>query len=260
MKIHEAIANAISDIEPIAKTRNNSAQNFMFRGIDDIMNTLNPILSKNRIFIYPEVLSKEREERHTAKGGNLIYSILTVKYHFATDDGSEICAVVIGEGMDSGDKASNKALAVAYKYACLQVFCIPTRDIMDSDNETPPDSTKKPANNTTGNEALIEKRKALITEIQSIMERKNAQGIPIFTDEERARCKSFTDSTGPYEQGIKILEERRNLLVQTALKRAETPTSKNSVAQPTRSSSRRAEPVSSRSVPSDDGFTDDIPF
>ena len=44
-------------------------------------------------------------------------------------------AVVIGEGMDSGDKATNKAMAIAYKYACFQTFCIPTEEMKDPDSE-----------------------------------------------------------------------------------------------------------------------------
>ena len=38
--------------------------------------------------------------------------------------------------MDTGDKATNKAMAIAYKYACFQVFCIPTSDIADPDVES----------------------------------------------------------------------------------------------------------------------------
>ena len=37
--------------------------------------------------------------------------------------------------MDSGDKATNKAMSIAYKYACFQVFCIPTEEMMDPDAE-----------------------------------------------------------------------------------------------------------------------------
>ena len=39
--------------------------------------------------------------------------------------------------MDSGDKATNKAMAIAFKYACFQVFCIPTEEMKDPDGETP---------------------------------------------------------------------------------------------------------------------------
>jgi len=47
-----------------------------------------------------------------------------------------VSAVIIGEGMDSGDKASNKALAVGLKYACFQMFMIPTEDMIDPDSES----------------------------------------------------------------------------------------------------------------------------
>ena len=39
--------------------------------------------------------------------------------------------------MDSGDKATNKAMAIAMKYALFQVFCIPTEEMKDPDAETP---------------------------------------------------------------------------------------------------------------------------
>ena len=141
--IYKAIADAMADISPIAKGKENKEQRFKYRGVDDIMNELSPILTKHRIFIYPEVIDAKRSERQTKSGSTLLYSILTIKYHFAADDGSEVCTVVIGEGMDSGDKASNKAMAVAFKYACLQVFCIPTEDMDDPDAKTPPPSAPK---------------------------------------------------------------------------------------------------------------------
>ncbi len=38
--------------------------------------------------------------------------------------------------MDSGDKSANKAMSAAYKYALMQVFCIPTDEPKDTENET----------------------------------------------------------------------------------------------------------------------------
>ncbi|MCL1817133.1 MAG: ERF family protein, partial [Clostridiales bacterium] len=123
--IYQAITAAMAEISPIAKEKVNDKQGYKFRGIDQVMNALAPILAKHKIFVYPEVISKEREDRKSGSGSSMIFSILTIKYHFATEDGSEICATVVGEGFDTGDKASNKAMAVAFKYACLQMFCIP---------------------------------------------------------------------------------------------------------------------------------------
>lgn len=138
-KIYKAIVAVMGEIGAIKKERRNEQQHFLFRGIDQVMNTMKPLLAKHGIFIVPEVIDKQREERVTKGGSGLMYSILTIRYHFIADDGSEVTAVVVGEGMDSGDKASNKAMAVAFKYACFQVFCIPTEEMVlsDPDSETP---------------------------------------------------------------------------------------------------------------------------
>ena len=136
MNIYQSITAAMADIEPIAKGRRNQQQGFQFRGIDDIMNELQPVLKNHGLFIVPDVLAMQREERETKSKSTLLYSILTIKYTFYASDGSSVSAVVIGEGMDSGDKASNKAMAVAMKYALLQVFCIPTEDAKDPDEES----------------------------------------------------------------------------------------------------------------------------
>lgn len=135
MNIYESISACMQDIGVIGKNTKNTTQGFMFRGIDAVMNTLNPALIKNKIFIVPEILEQTREERVTTKGANLIYSIIKVKYTFYAEDGTSICATVIGEGMDSGDKATNKAMSIAFKYACFQVFCIPTEEMVDPDIE-----------------------------------------------------------------------------------------------------------------------------
>lgn len=140
MNIYEAIADIMKEGYAISKNKRNQQQGFMYRGIDDVMNTFQPLMAERGIFLVPEVLNSAREERQTNKGGNLIYSVLTVKYTFYASDGSSVSATVIGEGMDSGDKASNKAMAVAMKYAMFQVFCIPTEEMQDPDSETPPPS------------------------------------------------------------------------------------------------------------------------
>lgn len=140
MNIYEAISKIMDECPAIAKGQKNQQQGFMYRGIDVVMNVFQPLLAKYHVFVVPEVLNAHREERQTAKGGNLIYSILTVKYTFYAEDGSSVTAVVQGEGMDSADKSSNKAMSVAFKYAMFQVFCIPTEEMKDPDAETPPES------------------------------------------------------------------------------------------------------------------------
>ena len=143
MSIHKAINGVMSEIGAIEK--NKQQQGFKYRGIDDVMNALQPLLVKHGVFIVPEIMGHEREERTTKNGGNLIYTVCTIRYTFYASDGSSVCAVVVGEAMDSGDKSTNKAMSVAFKYACFQVFCIPTEEMADPDAESPPESAPAPA-------------------------------------------------------------------------------------------------------------------
>lgn len=137
------IGQAMQMIGAVGKDSRNEQQKFMYRGIDAVMNALNPVMSKLGLFLCPEVLEQTREERTSIKKdsyGNertstLLYSILKIKYTLYAPDGSNVSCVVIGEGMDSGDKASNKAMSVAFKYAAFQLFCIPTEEMIDPDSE-----------------------------------------------------------------------------------------------------------------------------
>ena len=133
--IYPAISGIMSEIGAISKSKTNTQQGFKYRGVDDVMNALQPLLYKHKVFIVPEILEHVREDRTSSKGNALIYTVCKIKYTFYADDGSSVAAVVVGEGMDSGDKSTNKAMAIAFKYACFQVFCIPTEEMADPDAE-----------------------------------------------------------------------------------------------------------------------------
>lgn len=133
--IYSAIAEVMTNVNAISKGRKNQQQGFAFRGIDDVMNELHPIMAAAGLFVVPTVMHEERSQGTTSRGGSMFYTRLTIKFTFYAQDGSSLDAVVIGEAMDSGDKASNKALSIGLKYALLQVFCIPTEDDKDPDAE-----------------------------------------------------------------------------------------------------------------------------
>lgn len=137
--IYGLISQAMKRVGAIGKdstaTNINGKQMYKFRGIDAVYNALNPVMADLGLFIVPEVLEQTREERKSTSGGNLIYSILKIKFSMYAPDGSSVDCVVVGEGMDSGDKASNKAMSAALKYACFQMLMIPTEEMVDPDAE-----------------------------------------------------------------------------------------------------------------------------
>lgn len=134
--IHKAMLAVMRDTTAIGKDSRNQQQGFMYRGIDSIYNALHGVLAKHGVFCTTEVLDRTREERQTNKGGILAFTMLRVRFTFHAEDGSSVSSVIDGEGMDSGDKSTNKALSVAHKYALLQAFCIPTEDLVDPDAES----------------------------------------------------------------------------------------------------------------------------
>lgn len=141
--IYGLISQAMKKVGAIGKDSVNQQQKYKFRGIDAVYNALNPVMAELGLFICPEILDQKREERRSIKEYDgqkketvLLYSVLTIKYTMFAPDGSSVSCTVVGEGMDSGDKASNKAMSVALKYACFQLFMIPTEEMIDPDAES----------------------------------------------------------------------------------------------------------------------------
>jgi len=184
--IYKAINEVMKEIGAVGKNQKNSQQGFMYRGIDAVMNAINPALTNHGVFVVPEVLEQTREERTTSKGNLLIYSICKIKFSFFAEDGSHVEAITIGEGMDSGDKATNKAMSIAFKYACFQVFCIPTEEMVDPDAEChevkPKKETQKSMTDEEKNAQMMEEvGKELISAVQvkALTKKCNDENVPI---------------------------------------------------------------------------------
>jgi hypothetical protein len=102
------------------------------------------------------VLARECIERQTAKGSPLFYVTVEVEFDFVSaEDGSKHTVKTYGEAMDSADKATNKAMSAAYKYAAMQAFCIPTEGDNDADSHTPEVAPNKPLMRFDDLESLV---------------------------------------------------------------------------------------------------------
>lgn len=138
-KVYKAISLVAKDLaeQGISKDRRNAQQGFNFRGIDQVYNALAPALVRNGLLILPRITERTVTERTTQKGGVLFYVVVKAEFDFvSTEDGSVHTVTTYGEAMDSGDKATNKAMSIAYKYAAFQAFCIPTEETaIDADSE-----------------------------------------------------------------------------------------------------------------------------
>lgn len=140
----------------VGKDQTNSQQGFKYRGIDQVMDALSGSLARHGLIILPHVKTRVATERASRAGGALFHVLLEVDYDFicVADNSRELVGPVYGEAMDSADKATNKAMATAYKYAVTQSFCIPFTGTPDPDADThdvagPPAATAAPATKVT---------------------------------------------------------------------------------------------------------------
>lgn len=137
--VYKAIAAVTAALSRagIAKDRTNEQEGWAFRGIDDVYNALSPLLARHKLCILPRILERDVQHRRQGQGDSVCHVALKVEFAFVSAvDGSSHSVEIWGEGTDRADKATNKAMASAYKYAAFQVFCIPVAGQVDGDAET----------------------------------------------------------------------------------------------------------------------------
>jgi hypothetical protein len=126
MQARELVVEVMKEVQGLAKKDKNTSQGFNFRGIDAVMNVVGPALRKHGGFITPSVTDVSTSVATTKSGGSLNICRLQVTYSVFGSEGDPITGTVAAEAMDSGDKATAKAMSVAYRTFLLQLLCLPT--------------------------------------------------------------------------------------------------------------------------------------
>ena len=122
----EVILAVMAEVQAVAKKDRNQAQGFNFRGIDAVVNKVGPALRNAGGFVVPELVSQVNSVGSTAKGGTINITRLEVKFSIFGAEGDPIVGTVAAEAFDSGDKATAKAMSVAFRTFLLQVLALPT--------------------------------------------------------------------------------------------------------------------------------------
>ncbi len=156
--IYKKMAAIMKEIGYVGKDQRNAQQGFAFRGVDQFVNALYPILVKHEVFMVPRETRYESQlkdvVRSSGKAGVDKHVALAMEYDFVAEDGSKVTVgPVPSEGLDSGDKATNKSLSGSLKYMLIQTFCVPTLDMAEADLESPeiaPVKKETPAPTPTG--------------------------------------------------------------------------------------------------------------
>lgn len=148
--IYKKMSDVMKDIKSVGKDQKNVSQGYAFRGIDQFVNALYPALTKHGVFMTPRCVKEEHllkdVTRSNGKSAVDKHVTLLMEFDFFAEDGSKITVGPIpGEGLDSGDKATNKAMSACLKYALIQTFSVPTQDMAEADLDSPVLETNTPA-------------------------------------------------------------------------------------------------------------------
>jgi hypothetical protein len=136
MEIIKQLNLVMEYVGAVHKSERNTHQSFNFRGIDNVVNAVSPALRKHGVVVVPCVNSSEAETLEIGQNRTRMgYVRVNVTYTFYALDGTNIATTVVAESMDSGDKATAKAMSVAFRTALLQTLCLPTDDL-DPDADT----------------------------------------------------------------------------------------------------------------------------
>jgi len=133
LTIVQAMNEVMKAVGGIAKKDRNQAQGFNFRGIDSVVNAVSPQLQKYGVVVVPSVQDYSYDTVEIGRNRTAMGHVkVKVQYTFVGPNGDVINTTVVGEAMDSGDKATAKAMSVAFRTALLQSLCLPT-DELDPD-------------------------------------------------------------------------------------------------------------------------------
>lgn len=134
--VHVALSRVMRDTGAVGKDGVNTAQNFKFRGVDAVVNAVHPALVKHGVVVTPDVKSCDYSSAPTARGGVVTVVRIRVRYTFTGPAGDTLKTTVVAESFDSGDKATAKAMSVAFRTALLQTLTLPTDEPDDPDHAT----------------------------------------------------------------------------------------------------------------------------
>lgn len=176
--VYKAISSVQGDLAKIGISKDgfNEGQKYKFRGIDQVYAALSPLLAKHGLCVIPRLVERDMHERTTVREWNgqkkesvLFYVTVKAEFDFvAVEDGSKHTAATYGEAMDSGDKATNKAMSAAYKYAAFMTFAIPTEGDNDADATTHEVGRAEPHANQEPNRQTGKKLAGPITSITGL--------------------------------------------------------------------------------------------
>jgi hypothetical protein len=173
------ITAEIGVVEKNLKVQVNKTSSYKAVSERDVLDAVKPIEAKYRVYSYPvsrqivdrDILVKESEYQGTITRTNTLFMRVETVYRFVNIDKPDefIETTVYGDGLDTGDKATGKAMTYADKYALMKAYKLSTGD--DPDKEASPENgyEKKEQPKATANQISVIEDLYTDAEIEDIL-------------------------------------------------------------------------------------------
>lgn len=132
--VHVAWARVMTDVQAIRK--DSTAQmggTVRFRGVDATMNAFGAAQRRHGVIVRPVAVAPSYRDAATSNGKKMREATVIVTYEITGPRGDSLTCVSVGEALDTGDKATAKAMSVALRTLLLQAGMVPTEMPRDPD-------------------------------------------------------------------------------------------------------------------------------
>jgi hypothetical protein len=122
--VHVAWSRVMGDVQWLGKGR--QARDYKYRGIDDVMDLVAPVVRKHGVMVIPVGAVPTYEIIHTSKGAAMNYCRIVSRFEVFGPRGDSFIGETPGEAFDNGDKSSTKAQSVALRTFYIQALALAT--------------------------------------------------------------------------------------------------------------------------------------
>jgi hypothetical protein len=139
--VQVAWARVMADVQSIRKSEtatvqtSKSSYKYRFRGVDQVFNAAGPALRRHGVMVLQTKVEATYARASSSGGSAMRECTVTVTYSIIGPLGDSIPVQSVGEGLDTSDKATTKALTMAYRTLLVNGLTVPTDDPkIDADN------------------------------------------------------------------------------------------------------------------------------
>jgi len=118
----------MADVVTIDKGGFNAEFRYKFRGVDQVIDAVGPILRQHGVLVLPTHIHIAHRDISTSGGKPARECTAIVTYTIVGPRGDTLTVMSAGEGMDLQDKGTAKAMSVALRILFLQALVVPTGD------------------------------------------------------------------------------------------------------------------------------------